>query len=221
MAQLDPAGGATYRFQFEGTSAPSLTPELAQAALPEGPAALHVGSLGLVLEPMAQALESLVERLAGRVPVMVDPNVRPALIGDPAAYRARLDRVIAHADIVKVSDEDLAVLDPDRPAPLAARRLLAKGPRLVLLTLGAQGAMAFGSFGARTADAPKVAVVDTIGAGDTFSGAWLARWLDLGRPVGDGERVLEATAFACRAAALSCTRAGAQPPTWAELQAAS
>jgi fructokinase len=217
LADLDAQGRASYRFYFAGTSAEALEPDLALAALPAAAAALHVGSLGLVLEPLADAVVALVERLSGQALVLVDPNVRPSFIADRASYAARLDQVVARADIVKVSDEDLQFLVPDLPPHEAAQALLAQGPTLVLLTLGAKGAVAFGSFGARAVAAPAVAVVDTIGAGDTFSGAWLAHWLRLGTSLDDGDVVAETTAFACRAAAFCCARQGALPPTPAEL----
>ena len=220
MAELDDAGRATYRFYFAGTSAEALEPDAALASLPARVCALHVGSLGLVLEPLAQAVEALVERVSGAALVMVDPNVRPSLRRDPAEHAARLARIVARSDVVKVSDEDLEVLAPSVPPREAAQALLAQGPKLVLLTLGAKGAIAFGGFGAHAVAAPQVAVVDTIGAGDAFSGAWLARWLELGRPLDDGDAVLDATGFACRAAALSCARPGASPPTRAELAGA-
>ncbi|HET6971178.1 MAG TPA: PfkB family carbohydrate kinase [Phenylobacterium sp.] len=219
LAELDAQGRASYRFYFAGTSAEALEPAEAVAALPPDAAALHVGSLGLVLRPLADAVEALVGRVAGRALVMIDPNVRPSMIEDRASYDARLARLVAQADVVKVSDEDLQVLAPGPPPRAAARALLDRGPRLVLLTLGADGAVAFGAFGEVTAAAPQMAVVDTIGAGDTFSGAWLARWLQLGRPLDDAQAVRDAAAFACRAAALCCARAGASPPTSAELAA--
>lgn len=217
MAELDAAGAASYRFYFAGTSAEQLEPSLALEVLPERAAALYVGGLGLVLEPLASAVEALVERLAGTALVMVDANVRPAVIADMAAYRVRLQQIIARADVVKVSEEDLQLLWPGAPPREAARALLDQGPRLVLLTLGPEGAVALGGFGARAVAAPAVEVVDTIGAGDTFSGAWLSRWFALGRPLYDAEAICEATAFGCRAAALSCTWRGASPPTLAQL----
>ena len=217
MAELDADGAASYRFYVGGTSAEQLEPSLALEVLPQSVAGLYVGGLGLVLKPLADAVEALADRLAGTALVMVDPNVRPAMIVDMPAYAARLQRIVHRADVVKVSEDDLLVLSPGVPAQEAARALLAQGPRLVLLTLGAEGAIAFGAFGARSVTAPKVEVVDTIGAGDTFSGAWLARWLQLERPLDDAEAVSEATTFACRAAALSCTRRGASPPTLAQL----
>jgi fructokinase len=221
MAEVDACGAATYRFYFSGTSAEGLEPDTALAVLPEDIGALHVGGLGLVLEPLAQAVEAMVERLSGDALVMLDPNVRPSLMGDPGRYAARLARVIARAEVVKVSDEDLGALFPGRPAEASAQALLAQGPKLVLLTLGEKGAMAFGAFSPFHVGAPRVAVADTIGAGDSFSGAWLARWLRLEASLGDEEAVRDATSFACRAAALSCTRPGADPPTQAELAAFS
>jgi fructokinase len=221
MAELDATGAATYRIRFAGTSAERFSADLALAAAPRDPAALHAGSLGLVLEPLAGGVEALGARHAGAALVMVDPNVRPALVADVEAYRRRLWRILAQADVVKVSEEDLGVLAPGLPAEAAARGLLGRGPRLVLLTLGARGAVALGAFGAIHDAGMAVDVADTIGAGDVFSGAWLARWLELDAPLGDAAAVREATAFACRAAALSCARPGASPPSRAELDAFS
>src|SRR3954447_3814766 len=106
VAEVDAQGVARYRFYTQGTSAAGLTTEAALAALPDGVDALHVGTLGLALEPVAGAVEAVVERLAGRALVMVDPNIRPWAIADPAAYRARLERVLARTHVVKVSEED-------------------------------------------------------------------------------------------------------------------
>ena len=220
LVELDEHGTARYRFYTEGTAAPGLTEAEALAALPEGVAFLHVGTLGLVLEPMAGALEALAGALSGRALVMVDPNCRPAIVADPPAFRGRLARVLAHADVVKVSGEDLDWLSPGVPTADAARALLGQGPALVLLTLGGEGALAITRAGERTVAAPPVEVVDTIGAGDAFSGGWLASWSErgLGRAeLADLDRVAEATAFACRVAALTCARAGASPPRRAEL----
>ena len=208
LAEVDAAGAARYRFYTEGTSAPGLT-----AANAGAPTVLHAGTLGLVLEPMAGAVEALVARLAGRALVMLDPNIRPAAVGDEARYRARLDRVLAHADVVKVSDEDLHWLAP-------GETLLDRGPAVTLVTRGGAGATVHGAFGSLEVAAPPVAVVDTIGAGDTFSAGWLAWWTERGLDpdaLGDRDAVTEATAFACRAAALTCSRAGADPPRRDEL----
>jgi fructokinase len=222
LVELDEDGSARYRFYDEGTSAPGLTEADALAALPDGVAFLHVGTLGLVLEPMAAALEALASELSGRALVMVDPNCRPAVISDPAGYRARLARVLAHSDVVKVSDDDLAWLAPGVPATDAARALLGQGPAVVLLTRGAEGALALTAGAEEELAAPPVEVVDTIGAGDAFSGGWLAWWSEreLGRAdLADAASVTEATRFACLVAALTCARAGASPPARSELPA--
>lgn len=219
VAELAADGSASYRFHLAETSVPELTPELALEVLPDQMAALHVGSLGLVLEPMASALEAVVEHVRGRALVMADPNVRPAVIADLDRYRARIERVLAASDVVKVSDADLQILWPEMDAQAAARRVLGMGPQLVLLTLGGEGAVALGSFGAREVIAPRVPVVDTIGAGDTFSGAWLVHWLASEASLDDGDAVAGTTAYACAAASLSCTRAGASPPSPADMAA--
>jgi len=215
LADVDDSGGASYRFYVGGTSAAGLTQEAALHALPADVSALHVGALGLVLEPLATALEAVVARLAGRALVAVDPNCRPAAIDDAAGYSARLARVLEHSDLVKVSEEDLAWLDPQRAALDAARDLLALGPAVVLLTRGAEGATVLTA--QETVDVAPVAagVVDTIGAGDAFNGGFLAWWRsrELGRDdLGRLDLVVEAARFAAIVAARTVEQAGASPP---------
>jgi fructokinase len=220
LADLDSGGAATYRFYAAGTSAPGLTPEAALAALPERVGALHVGTLGLVLEPMAAALEGVVAAIHDRTLVALDPNCRPWTISDPEGFRARLHRVLAHSHLVKVSEEDLAWLDPGRPAAAAARALLDRGPTVVLLTRGAAGATVVTAGGDVHVPAPPADVVDTIGAGDAFSGGFLAWWRARGlgrRALADTDLVVKAAGFASLVAARTVARAGATPPTLAEM----
>jgi len=220
LVELDGHGAAAYRFYTAATAAAGLTPEAALGALPADAAYLHVGTLGLVLEPMADALEALVAERAGRALVMADPNCRPTIISDPPRYRARLARILRGCDVAKVSDDDLAWLAPGVPPAEAARALLAQGPSVVLLTRGAEGAVALTTTGETPVKAPPIELVDTIGAGDAFSGGWLSWWSerDLGRDdLGDHDAVAEATRFACRVAAITCSRAGAEPPRREEL----
>jgi len=215
LAELDADGGAKYRFYESGTSAPGLTPDAALSALPATVGALCVGTLGLVLEPMATALEAVVERLRSQALVAVDPNCRPSLITDAHGYRQRLHRVLASTDVVKVSEEDLAWLSPRRDALDAARALLELGPRVVLLTRGPSGATMVGAGTEVSVPAPVADVVDTIGAGDAFIGAFLAWWhsRQLSRDeLGSADLVVEATRFACVVAAQTCECAGASPP---------
>ena len=220
VATLDVKGHAVYRFDVEGTSAPNLTPEMLPVHFAADVAALHVGSLGLVMEPMASTLVELVRReREGRL-VMVDPNVRAGLVPDPV-YRRRLREVIAWSSVVKASAEDLAWLYPDVDHRHAARNLAADGVALVVVTLGAGGAYGVHHEDEVGVAAKPVDVVDTVGAGDAFGAALLA-WLHdhsgLSVPLRlERAQLLEALGFACAAAAVTCSRAGADPPWKREL----
>jgi fructokinase len=152
--------------------------------------------------------------------VMIDPNCRPDAISDHDAYRARLKRILSRADVVKASTEDLAYLCPDSPARAAAASLLGQGPALVLVTDGPRAALAFMPGQEITVEVPDVPVVDTIGAGDAFGGAFLAWWAgnNLGRPdLHRTSAISDAMRLAAATAALTCTRAGAEPPWLSEL----
>ncbi|HEV2217601.1 MAG TPA: carbohydrate kinase [Candidatus Dormibacteraeota bacterium] len=222
VADLDPDGVAEYQFLVEGTSAPNLTPDMVPAQLASDVAALHIGTLGMVLEPIASTLTDLVRREHERRVVMLDPNVRLGMIPDDE-YRARLLEVVGLSTIVKASEEDLSWLYPGASLQTAARQLLDSGVRLVVVTLGPRGA-----FGAQrefhvTVDSAPVEVVDTIGAGDAFGAALLA-WLhdddaldtDLRLEPAALERALD---YACVAAAITCSRPGADPPWKGEMPA--
>ena len=220
VAELDAAGSARYRFYSAGTSAPGLTLDAARTALPAAIGTLYLGTLGLVFEPMATTLEALVADVGPQTLVAVDPNCRPSTIDDPAAYRARLGRLLARTDVVKASEDDLAWLAPGTDPVAAARGLLGPQHAVALVTLGADGALVVTADEVLPVGAPPVAVVDTIGAGDAFMGAFLAEW----RRVGNGredlarlDEVREAAAFASRVAAITCSRAGADPPRLDEL----
>lgn len=221
LAELDAAGGAQYAFYDVGTSAPGLTVQDADAALPERVAMLYAGTLGLVFEPMATTLEAVVGRVGDETLVALDPNCRPSTIGDPAAYRARLARLLARTDVVKASGDDLAWLDPGADTVGAARALIGHDGAVALVTLGADGALVVTPDEVRELASPSVDVVDTIGAGDAFMGGFLASWRrdGLGRAdLRDLDRVAAAAAFACEVAAITCSRAGADPPRLQDLR---
>jgi fructokinase len=220
VAEVDSAGLAEYEFLVDGTSAPNLTLDMVPERLSPDVRAIHLGTLGLVLQPMASTLVELVQReREGRV-VMIDPNVRIGLASD-GEYRERLQAMISQSTIVKASDADLAWLYPDVTYEDASDRILGEGARLVVVTLGAQGAFAAHRDFHLAVDAVHVDVVDTIGAGDAFGAALLA-WLhdhDAIQPDLSLERqqVKDALDFACLAAALTCARAGADPPWKSEM----
>ena len=221
IVEIGEGGSASYHFYTAATSAPGLEVDEAARALPERVATLVIGGLGLVLEPMASALEAIVEVVPGGTLVALDPNCRPAIIEDPAAYRQRLARLLRHSDLVKVSEEDLAWLSPERPPVAAARALLEGGARLTLVTTGPRGAIVVTAAEEFPVPAPSVDVVDTIGAGDAFGGAFLAWWRRNGLSADDLGRldlVREATRFACLVGARTCERPGAWPPRLSELE---
>jgi fructokinase len=222
VAEVGADGRADYRFLVDGTSAPNLTPEMVPDRFEPQVKALHIGTLGLALEPMASTLVDLILREHGRRVVMLDPNIRPGVVAE-STYRDHLRTAIANSTIVKASEADLAWLYPGLGYGVAAERILGEGVRLVVVTLGARGA--FGAHrGARIrVNAPHVEVVDTIGAGDAF-GAGLLAWLhdhsalrsDLSLEPGELESALRQ---ACVVGALTCSRAGAEPPWKSELPA--
>jgi fructokinase len=216
VAEIDPAGAARYGFYLAGTAAADLAYPALAAALPSGVAAVHAGTLGLVMEPIGSGVERAILRdVPPDALVMVDPNCRPGAIGDRAAYLARIGRILRRADVVKVSVEDLDYLSPGVPVRTAVAAMLDAGPALVLVTDGPRPARAFLPGQEIAADVPEVQVVDTIGAGDAFGGAFLARWSAAGLTRSDLKRpgpVGEALRAAVQVAALTSTRAGAEPP---------
>ena len=220
LAEIDARGVAHYHWYIERTTVPGLELEDARRALLPAPDALHVGTLGLTMEPVADSLAALVAEVPAATFVMVDPNCRPTATRDVAVYRERMARVLDRADIVKGSDEDFAFLALAETPEVSAQLLLERGVGAVIVTHGAQPARAWCAGGAVVAPVPPVEVVDTVGAGDAFGGAFLARWLELGlgrAELADRARLEDAVAFAARAAAINCTRAGAEPPTREEM----
>ena len=185
---------------------------------------LHIGSVTLIAPPVADECLALFEAEKGRRLLSVDPNCRPTLTHDAAAYRRRLQRIIALADIIRLSRSDLAFLLPDTPGEAAAARWLASGTGLVVLTEGDAGATAWWPGGQVHAPAVKADVVDTIGAGDSFLAALFVRLDETGKLSRQGLSQLTASGitaaltFAAAAAALTCTRSGANPPWRHELK---
>ncbi|WP_045693884.1 carbohydrate kinase family protein [Streptomyces rubellomurinus] len=214
VVRLDGLGRAEYTFDIGWTLPPTDPTDPYPTEPAVAPAAIHLGSIGAVAEPGAAAVLARVERWRGRAPVSYDPNVRPALMGERAEAVRRVERCVALSDVVKASDEDLAWLYPDERPEAVAERWLALGPAVVAVTLGAEGAFALTAEGGyvRAAAVP-VPVADTVGAGDSFTAAFLdARAAGTGLP--------GCLTRAVTAAALTVSRPGANPPSAAELAAA-
>ncbi|KFB10713.1 carbohydrate kinase family protein [Nitratireductor basaltis] len=217
-------GHASYRFYDENSAGRMLD----AASLPalEGISGLLFGGISLVNEPAASAYEALMARAAKDRVVMLDPNIRPAFITDADEHRRRLARLVKQADIVKISVEDLEWLKPNTGTAEAASQLLEAGCHIVVVTSGGDGARVFLRDEELHVPAHKVEVVDTVGAGDTFNAGLLAA-LHEGGKLGKAEiaslkgaDLSEALSFAARVAAITVSRAGANPPWANELEAA-
>ena len=215
-------GQASYAFYDENTAGRMLAPT-DLPTLPGTIGALFFGGISLVAEPCGSAYEALMAREAASRVTMIDPNIRPSVITDEPTYRARINRMIALADIVKLSDEDLHWLCGAGNTGALARDLLGKGPRAILITEGAKGARAVTAAGEVMVSATPVTVVDTVGAGDTFNAGFLAalhRMDALSKPAlaAPDERILsEALTMGVHTAAITVSRAGANPPWLKEL----
>jgi fructokinase len=193
-------------------------------ATPQALDAVHVGTLGLLLEPIASTLEDWLRGLPADALVMVDPNCRPGATRDPVAYRARMTRIVGRADVVKVSTDDLAFLSPGRAPADATAAILEDGAAAVLVTDGGRSVRVATASGSADLPVPVVPVVDTVGAGDSFGGGFLAEWVARGRgraELADLDALRGAASFAIRVAAITCQRPGADPPTRAEVDALS
>ncbi|WP_007024014.1 carbohydrate kinase family protein [Saccharomonospora iraqiensis] len=225
VVTLDDDAGAEYRFYVEGTADRLITDP---GPLPPDTTALSVGTLGMVLDPGARAYEAVLRREHDRgVLTALDPNIRPGLIADPAAYRARFAAWLPSVRLLKLSIEDADWLAGGSGVVRAAgvrsalRSWLDAGPAAVVLTAGADGLSVITARGHEvTVPTVAVEVGDTIGAGDTVQGAMLAWFVRHGvddpgaLTVGDWRDVLS---FAARAAAVTVSRRGAEPPTAAEM----
>tara|TARA_R110002124_G_scaffold80212_1_gene212496 strand:- start:818 stop:1738 length:921 start_codon:yes stop_codon:yes gene_type:complete len=219
-------GQPAYQFYREGTAERAVTGNSLVAALPDGARILSVGSLALsgLHDGPAWAACFKVAKARGLF-CAIDPNIRPAFIADEPAFRARLTAMLDAADMVKLSDEDIGWLMPGVPVEEAAAKLAAQHRiPLLVLTLGAEGALAFHN--GTTQRQPGIAanpLVDTVGAGDTFMGSLLAQLqeFNLDEPGAlaalSAERLAAILHRAAKAAAINCTREGCNPPLLAEL----
>jgi fructokinase len=215
-----------FAFYGEGTADRTIREDELPADFPSDVRALHFGSISLVREPAASAFEACMRREHRRRVLSLDPNVRPSLIRDRDAYVDRLAGWVSLVDLVKISRADLRWLYPGRSPEDVAHEWLGLGPGMVVVTRGGEGAAAVGLRGAAEVDGVPVDVADTVGAGDAFTSGLLA-WLEASGRLDrsrlralDHVEIREGLAFANSVAALACTRAGAEPPSRADMEAA-
>ncbi|WP_316860997.1 carbohydrate kinase [uncultured Cohaesibacter sp.] len=221
-------GQARYAFYDENTAGRMFGPDDVPA-IPSDIDVLFFGGISLCVEPCACTYEMLAQREASTRVVMLDPNIRPQFVKNEGEYRQRIETMLELSDIVKVSDEDLAWLCGAQNGigdglEEQANFLLEKGPSIIWVTLGSKGAAAFTRAGlSLQVTAPKTCVVDTVGAGDSFNAAILAKlaeldWLEKRKLRSIGESALrEVSSFATQVAAITVSRQGANPPWRDEL----
>ena len=224
-------GVVEYDFRVEGTADWQWRDDELAGALDGGVVALHAGSIALTMPPGADVLQRLLAGARQSMTVTYDPNCRPLLMGSPDAVRGRIESLVALADVVKASADDLDWLLPGRAPEQVAEAWLAKGPSMVVITLGPAGLLAATrQAGVLRRPGRAVEVVDTVGAGDACMAALLAglhRRDLLGASRRPALQAMDAPTLgaladeAILAAAITCTRPGADPPTATELAAAS
>lgn len=216
-------GQARYAFFDEGSAARMIT-DNDLPALPLEVTALHFGSISLVGEPCGSAYETLMRNESPLRVISLDPNVRPSLIKNREGYLERIERLVEMTDIVKLSEDDLAWMAPDAAFDDFAAAWLKRGARLVLLTRGSDGAVAVTKRHKVSAPGVAVTVADTIGAGDTFSAATLARLNAKGllskKAIANlsEDELGDLLAFANKAASITASRPGADPPWKREME---
>ena len=214
---LDAAGGASYEFLIDGTA----TFDFNSSWLPDPyryqPQVLHIGTLVTVIEPGASALYDWAMQVAELAPIVFDPNIRPSVQPDRDLYEAAVEKWAALSAVIKVSDDDLAWLFPGQAIDDVANRWINDGAFLVVVTRGVDGLVGYTADGRVEVPGVKVDVVDTVGAGDTVGAIVVEAMLAHGLIELRGDLLRSVLTRAAAAAAITCSRKGAQPPFKHEL----
>ena len=234
-ATLDPTGQASYEFSLDWQlpEADELEHKFCELAQQDDDVAaekpllhLHAGSLGAVIQPGAETVKTVLDRARAEATISYDPNYRPTLVPNRDWAREQVEEFVARADVIQASTEDIELLYPERSHAETMRAWLQLGPALVTVTRGASGAMALARSGFSEREAFSIDVADTVGAGDSFMAATLSSLRSLGLLGAENRSALQAITHddvadvlrtASRAAAITSSRFGAQPPTAAEL----
>ena len=214
---LDAAGGASYEFLIDGTATFDFAPSWLPDPYRFQPQVLHIGTLVTVIEPGASALYDWAMQVAEFAPIVFDPNIRPSVQPDRDLYEAAVEKWAALSAVIKVSDDDLAWLFPEVSIDDVAKRWINDGVFLVVVTRGANGIVGFTEDGRVEVPGVKVDVVDTVGAGDTVGAIVVEAMIEHGLIELRGDRLQEVLSRAAHAAAITCSRQGAEPPYKHEL----
>jgi len=218
IVSLSDSGSATYEFVIENTATFDFTANWLPKPQAERPALLHIGTLATVIEPGASVLFEWAQSVAKVAPIVFDPNVRPAVIGDRKQYVAQVERWVSISSATKVSDEDIKWLYPSLEIEQVVNDWLTKGPSLVVVTYGDKGLKGYRKGEVVIVEAVKVKVADTVGAGDTVGAILVQAIVKDGLASLAGSRLETMLKRAAKAAAITVSRVGANPPTSEELE---
>ena len=217
IVTLDQNGSATYEFVIEGTATFDFSADWLPDPYKHKPSLLHIGTLVTAIQPAASVLFDWALEVSELAPIIFDPNVRPAVIPDRENYRTQVEKWVDISAVVKVSEDDLTWLYPGQDHVEIAKRWIANDVSVVVITHGADGLTGVTAQGVVKAPGVKVDVVDTIGAGDTVGAVIAEAVKNIGLVELHGAALMVTLEKAARAAAITCSRKGANPPTSREL----
>ena len=218
IVSLSDSGSASYKFVIENTATFDFNPDWLPNPQSERPSLLHIGTLATAIEPGATVLFEWAQSVAKVAPVVFDPNIRPAVISDRDLYVKQVERWVSISSSVKVSDEDIRWLYPSLEIDQVVNNWLTKGPSLVVVTYGDKGLAGYRVGEKVSVDAVKVAVADTVGAGDTVGAILVEAIVKDGLDTLSGVKLEMMLKRAAKAAAITVSRSGANPPTLKEIE---
>ena len=218
IVSLAENGGASYEFEIDGTATFDFSLDWLPDPSRYKPNVLHIGTLVTVIQPGADVLYDWAIRVAEFAPIVFDPNIRPAVMGDRDKYQMAVEKWAAISSVIKVSDDDMAWLYPDQNYQDVAQRWISDGAALVVITRGADGLLGITADGSVEVPGVKIEVADTVGAGDTVGAIIVEAMIEKGI-LNLTDEVLKVTLHrAAVAAGITCSRKGAQPPYRRELK---
>jgi fructokinase len=215
---LDGNGSASYIFEIDGTATFDFSLDWLPDPSRYQPKALHIGTLVTIIQPGADVLYDWAIQVAEFAPIVFDPNIRPSVMGDRDIYEAAIEKWAAISSVIKVSDDDLAWLFPHQSVSEVAQRWISDGAALVVVTRGSEGLIGFTADGAVEVSGVKIVVADTVGAGDTVGAIIVEAMVEKGIMTLTGDVLQDVLHRAAAAAAITCSRPGAQPPYKHELK---
>ena len=218
IVSLSDSGSASYEFVIENTATFDFNSTWLPNPQTERPSLLHIGTLATAIEPGASVLFDWAQFVAKVAPIVFDPNIRPAVINDREKYVKQVERWVSISSAVKVSDEDIRWLYPFLEIDQVVNNWLAKGPSLIVVTYGDKGLAGYRMGEKVSVDAVKVAVADTVGAGDTVGAILVEAIVKDGLDTLSGVRLEMMLKRAAKAAAITVSRSGANPPTLKEIE---